>query len=154
MPGEWLNDEIINFYGAMILARSEDCQGNTLQVNCKGNTKKSLNVHYFSTFFWSKLSKEGYEQGRLAKWTKKVCIFIRVFVDLTEVFLSARHFLKRYHSHPSKPQQCPLDCRSNQLPTEAHRVVWQYGNGQGSYFQSSSSVNCDRFLGLHFLCSG
>lgn len=72
MPGEWLNDELINFYGAMILARSEACRGDSVQVNCKGITTGLLNVYYFSTFFWTKLSKEGYEQGRLAKWTKKV----------------------------------------------------------------------------------
>jgi sentrin-specific protease 1 len=36
---------------------------------------KPLNVHYFSTFFWSKLKGEGYEKGRLAKWTKKFDLF-------------------------------------------------------------------------------
>jgi len=43
-----------------------------------GKTKKKatfLDVHYFSSFFWSKLTKEGYEKGRLAKWTKKIDIF-------------------------------------------------------------------------------
>ncbi len=74
MPGEWLNDELINFYGAMILARSEACQGNSVQVNCKGTTTGLLSVHYFSTFFWAKLCSEGYEQGRLAKWTKRVSL--------------------------------------------------------------------------------
>ncbi|KAF8649728.1 hypothetical protein AX16_005500 [Volvariella volvacea WC 439] len=67
LPGHWLNDEIINFYGAMIMARSEDAKENK-----KG---RWLNVYYFSTFFWAKLSKEGYEKGRLAKWTKKIDIF-------------------------------------------------------------------------------
>ncbi|KAF9452514.1 cysteine proteinase [Macrolepiota fuliginosa MF-IS2] len=77
-PGQWLNDEIINFYGAMILGRSEGCKENmpngTGVVGAKGRGK-SLNVHYFSTFFWSKLTSEGYDKGRLAKWTKKVDIF-------------------------------------------------------------------------------
>jgi Ulp1 family protease len=31
-----------------------------------------LNVHYFNSFFFEKLSQEGYEKARLAKWTKKV----------------------------------------------------------------------------------
>jgi sentrin-specific protease 1 len=66
---QWLNDEIINFYGAMILGRSEGCKENPGKGDAKG--KKLLNVHYFSTFFWSKL-KEGYDRSRLAKWTKKV----------------------------------------------------------------------------------
>jgi sentrin-specific protease 1 len=72
-PSQWLNDEIINFYGAMILARSDDCKENAAQGVIG---KKLLNVHYFSTFFWTKL-KEGYDKSRLAKWTKKVgwCLY-------------------------------------------------------------------------------
>ena len=69
-PGIWLNDEIINFYGALILARSEASKENLSQG--QGAVTGLLNVHYFSSFFWSKLTKEGYQQGRLAKWTKKV----------------------------------------------------------------------------------
>lgn len=72
-PGEWLNDEIINFYGAMILARSEQ-RASVLNGVKKATGKGQLmpNVHYFSTFFWPKLTGEGYEQTRLSKWTKKV----------------------------------------------------------------------------------
>lgn len=66
-PCQWLNDEIINFYGAMLLQRSEDCKENPP----KGKNT-FLKVHYFSTFFWPKLKDEGYDKGRLAKWTKKV----------------------------------------------------------------------------------
>ncbi|TFK41363.1 cysteine proteinase [Crucibulum laeve] len=72
-PGQWLNDELINFYGAMILARSEESKENSVKWN-KGN-KKPLDVHYFSSFFWAKLTGDGYEKGRLAKWTKKIDIF-------------------------------------------------------------------------------
>lgn len=76
-PAQWLNDEIINFYGSMILARSDACKENP-GVNGVGTKKnKPLNVHYFSTFFWSKL-KEGYDKARLAKWTKKVSLMIIV----------------------------------------------------------------------------
>lgn len=70
-PGQWLNDELINFYGAMILARSDGCKENS-PTNGQGTP---LNVHFFSTFFWTKLTKEGYEKARLAKWTKKIDIF-------------------------------------------------------------------------------
>ncbi|KAG2120586.1 cysteine proteinase [Suillus discolor] len=68
LPSQWLNDEIMNFYGAMILMRSESNRDPTAK-------RKMLDVHYFSTFFWPKLKNEGYEQGRLAKWTKKIDIF-------------------------------------------------------------------------------
>ncbi|KAF8168307.1 hypothetical protein B0H34DRAFT_816038 [Crassisporium funariophilum] len=75
-PGQWLNDEIINFYGAMILSRSEGNKENPgPQVNKKKGKQKLLDVHYFSSFFWAKLTKEGYEKGRLSKWTKKLDIF-------------------------------------------------------------------------------
>jgi sentrin-specific protease 1 len=77
-PGQWLNDEIINFYGAMILGRSEGSKENPApQANGKKLPKKILlNVYYLSSFFWSKLSTDGYEKGRLAKWTKKVSFSI------------------------------------------------------------------------------
>lgn len=68
LPSQWLNDEIMNFYGAMILTRSESNRDPIAK-------RKILDVHYFSTFFWPKLKNEGYEQGRLAKWTKKIDIF-------------------------------------------------------------------------------
>ena len=73
-PGQWLNDEIINFYGQMLLLRSEEATSKANKENSNG--KKVLNAHYFSTFFWSKLTGEGYEKARLAKWTKKVCTFL------------------------------------------------------------------------------
>lgn len=68
-PHQWLNDEIINFYGSMLLARSEESKENSV---ANGDAPgQPLNAHYFNTFFWSKLKGEGYDKGRLAKWTKK-----------------------------------------------------------------------------------
>lgn len=32
-------------------------------------------MHYFNSFFFEKLSQEGYERARLAKWTKKFDLF-------------------------------------------------------------------------------
>ncbi|EAU93455.2 sentrin-specific protease [Coprinopsis cinerea okayama7 len=100
-PGQWLNDEVINFYGAMINQRAE---------NGKAKVKrgKVLNAYYFSTFFWTKLTKEGYEKGRLAKWTKKVDIFSKDIV-LIPVNHSNSHWtaaainfkLKRFESYDS-----------------------------------------------------
>lgn len=95
LPSQWLNDEIINFYGQMILSRSNTAQKkkglsmgangvngvngvNGFSKGCATRGKLGsmiLDVHYFSTFFWSKLKGDGYEKGRLAKWTKKFDIF-------------------------------------------------------------------------------
>lgn len=65
LPAQWLNDEVINFYGAMLNERAE---------NPKAKVKRGqvMKAYYFSSFFWAKLTKDGYEKGRLAKWTKKV----------------------------------------------------------------------------------
>ena len=89
-PHQWLNDEIINFYGQLMLSRSESQKESSLPIPAGGRInglvngingkakakavekKPLLNVHYFNTFFWPKLTKEGYDKGRLAKWTKKV----------------------------------------------------------------------------------
>ncbi|KAF4572677.1 Smt3-specific protease [Pleurotus pulmonarius] len=79
-PCQWLNDEIINFYGSMILARSESSKENP-----GGKASKPLKVHYFSTFFWPKVL-DGYDKSRLAKWTKKFDIF-----DKDVVLLAVNH---------------------------------------------------------------
>ncbi|KAI0271549.1 hypothetical protein BC834DRAFT_449038 [Gloeopeniophorella convolvens] len=75
-PGTWLNDEIINFYGQLILDRSEARpKGNALKNGARRDKSPILDVHYFNSFFFEKLSREGYEKARLAKWTKKFDIF-------------------------------------------------------------------------------
>lgn len=56
--GKWLNDEIINFYGQMIMNRSKT---------------KFCNVHVYNTFFYSTLCQGGYSKVR--KWSKKVFYF-------------------------------------------------------------------------------
>lgn len=73
-PHQWLNDEIINFYGQLILSRSEAEKENPAVNGVVNGRRAPLNVHYFNTFFWSKLKGDGYEKARLAKWTKKVCV--------------------------------------------------------------------------------
>jgi sentrin-specific protease 1 len=75
-PGTWLNDEIVNFYGQLILERSEANPRNKARKNGARYGKNTiLNVHYFNSFFFEKLSQEGYEKARLAKWTKKFDLF-------------------------------------------------------------------------------
>lgn len=64
-PGQWLNDEIINFYGALINARADAQKGDVARG-------KILKAFYLSTFFWTKLTNDGYEKGKLDRWTKKV----------------------------------------------------------------------------------
>jgi sentrin-specific protease 1 len=57
-PGNWLNDELINFYGSLVQSRA-DREG-------------ALKIHYFNSYFWDNLNKKGYEGANLANWTKKV----------------------------------------------------------------------------------
>ncbi|KAI9349582.1 hypothetical protein BDR26DRAFT_852393 [Obelidium mucronatum] len=62
LPGTWLNDEIINFYGQMLMERS--------QRNPRGEYPK---IHFFNTFFYSTLQKSGYNS--IKRWSKKFDIF-------------------------------------------------------------------------------
>ncbi|KAG0206294.1 SUMO1 sentrin specific peptidase 1 [Mortierella sp. GBA30] len=75
-PGEWLNDEVINFYGNLILARSKE--SNTLPK-----------IHVFSTFFYKTLSEQGYDKVR--RWTKKIKIFELDYV-LIPIHCSGNHW--------------------------------------------------------------
>ncbi|KAG9039947.1 Smt3-specific protease [Tulasnella sp. JGI-2019a] len=92
-PAQWLNDEIINFWGAMLMERAEQCKveaANSATTGGKGKGKAVdteeepgrfgfpeplHNIHYFNTYFYAKLEQQGYEKARLGKWTKKVDIF-------------------------------------------------------------------------------
>ena len=62
--GQWLNDDVINFYGTMIQQRSE--------AGIAEATKGTWNVHFMNSFFYTKLSTQGYVKGSLRRWTKKV----------------------------------------------------------------------------------
>lgn len=55
----WLNDEVINFYMNLIIDRAKD--------------SKWPKTHAMNTFFFPKISKDGYSSVR--RWTKKVDIF-------------------------------------------------------------------------------
>lgn len=54
----WLNDEIINFYMSLIAERSKQAE---------------IKIHTFTTFFYPKLLKDGYQS--LKRWTRKTDIF-------------------------------------------------------------------------------
>jgi sentrin-specific protease 1 len=97
-PNKWLNDEVINFYGALILGRSDACKENPVTNGKSGKQKKPLDVHYFSTFFWTKLEKEGYDKGRLAKWTKKVSIRFQTSSFVTILFFRSTYSARTRYS--------------------------------------------------------
>lgn len=66
-PRSWLNDEIINFYMAMLQEREDMLCGNDSQ------RKKS---HYFNSLFMGKLLEgQQYQYSRVKRWSKKVDVF-------------------------------------------------------------------------------
>jgi sentrin-specific protease 1 len=62
LPETWLNDEIINFYMALLMDRAATSTSDTLP-----------SIHCFNTFFCSTLRDQGYD--KVKRWTKKVDIF-------------------------------------------------------------------------------
>ena len=62
---QWLNDEIINFYGAMVMERAIK------------NQELYPKIHVFTTYFYEKL-KGGYAGVR--RWTKNFDIFEKDFI--------------------------------------------------------------------------
>lgn len=58
--GQWLNDELINFYGFMIDARSK-------------HSPDLPKIHFFNSFFYQSLKTNGYAKVR--RWTKKFDLF-------------------------------------------------------------------------------
>ena len=72
---QWLNDEIINFYGAMIMERAAE------------NQDLYPKIYVFNTFFYEKL-KGGYAGVR--RWSKKFDIFENdlIIIPIHMVFLN------------------------------------------------------------------
>ncbi|KAJ3911980.1 hypothetical protein F5877DRAFT_93682 [Lentinula edodes] len=92
--GGWLNDEIINFYRALIMGCMEKGLLSEQSVNPTSVSKayvgftdfsngsppgkakmKSTGRPLFYYVFWRKLSQCSYKKGHLATWTKKVDLF-------------------------------------------------------------------------------
>jgi len=127
-PRQWLNDELINFYGAMIMARAEE-QKENMAVQ-RGQVLNSL---YLSTFFWAKLVRDGYEKGRLAKWTKKVDIFSKDVVlipvnhDNTHWTAAAINFRKkRFESFDSMGMAKETVWKVRVWCVNIRRVAWTH----------------------------
>lgn len=74
-PGQWLNDEVINFYMVLINRRSNELEkareAGQVQTFKKG--QEPLNVFAFTSFFYSKFKREGYKS--VTRWTKKTDVF-------------------------------------------------------------------------------
>ena len=71
-PGEWLSDEIIHFFLAMLAKRDEEL--------CNEDATR-LRTHFFKSFFMTKITNEGhqnpaiegtYEYRNVKRWSKKV----------------------------------------------------------------------------------
>jgi len=72
----WLNDEVINFYIELLKKRSVE------EADERGYPK----CHFFNTFFYSLLTKTGYDYSRVRKWTNKFNLFEfdKVFVPINQ----------------------------------------------------------------------
>jgi len=65
--GQWLNDEVINFYMALLQERADQ---DLIVVD--GQKKKRRDIHCFNSFFYAKLADD-YAKSKVGRWTKKVC---------------------------------------------------------------------------------
>ncbi|ORX99114.1 cysteine proteinase [Basidiobolus meristosporus CBS 931.73] len=66
----WLNDELVNFYGALIMERANN------------QPEKYPAIHFFNTFFYPLLAEYGYT--KVERWTRKIDLFAKelVFVPI------------------------------------------------------------------------
>jgi len=68
-PVQWLNDEVINVYLKLVLARAgRDGAGS-------GVAGAPLRAHVFQSFFYTKLADRGYDYKGIRRWTKNIDIF-------------------------------------------------------------------------------
>ncbi|CAI5747101.1 unnamed protein product [Peronospora destructor] len=75
LPLVWLNDEVINFYFQMMSDRDEALvKAGILQ-------KRS---HFFNSFFYTKVSENGYNFTNVRRWTRKIDLFAmdKIFVPV------------------------------------------------------------------------
>lgn len=79
LPGRWLNDEIINFYMALLQKRSEN----------RFEKSKGKMDYFFNSFFFASLtsgSSDQYDYNKVRRWTKrkKIDIFSasKIFVPI------------------------------------------------------------------------
>ena len=86
-PGQWLNDEVINFYGTLVMQRARDAEAK----RAKGAPADAFwRVHFFSSFFWHNLTTRGYAGVR--RWSRRVDIFAQDLV-LLPINLGQTHWV-------------------------------------------------------------
>ncbi|KAG1697116.1 hypothetical protein DVH05_017500 [Phytophthora capsici] len=66
LPATWLNDEVINFYFQMMSDRD------AALVEAGVLSKRS---HFFNSFFYTKVSENGYNFVNVRRWTRKIDLF-------------------------------------------------------------------------------
>lgn len=118
--GKWLNDEIINMYGSMIMDRNNK------------QPDKYPRVHMFNTFFYSHLRDNGAKgYDKVKRWTKKVGISLLGFAILPLLIfsfsfllfiLSVRPLCLQVRADSSSPGNA-LVLRGDQFCQEADRVL-------------------------------
>lgn len=87
-PGQWLNDEVINFYGVLILHRAREAEK---ERERGGVARRAFwNIHVFNSFFWQNLTSRGYAGVR--RWTRNVDLFTKDLV-LFPINLGQAHWV-------------------------------------------------------------
>eukprot|EP01084_Bolivina_argentea_P257973 434732_1 len=59
--GQWLNDEIINFYLALLIDKN---------LNQLSISHRTLRVLFMNSFFYTKLTQNGYNYKNVKRWTR------------------------------------------------------------------------------------
>jgi sentrin-specific protease 1 len=80
-PRTWLNDEVMNFYMAMLLDRDQKLveQSKSQKVESSSSGQPAVvprrPSYFFNSFFVSKLMENGYDYAKVKRWTKKFDVF-------------------------------------------------------------------------------
>ena len=88
-PGQWLNDEVINFYGVLILHRAREAEKEREKGGVAG--RAFWNIHVFNSFFWQNLTNRGGYAG-VRRWTRNVDLFTKDLV-LFPINLGQAHWV-------------------------------------------------------------
>ncbi len=75
--GQWLNDEIINIYMSLLQDRN---------LKKRQTSNKYFHVLFMNSFFFTKLSSNGYNYKLVKRWTKKIKFIKKGFNNLNNIF--------------------------------------------------------------------
>eukprot|EP01084_Bolivina_argentea_P301643 520444_1 len=76
-PGQWLNDEVMNFYMSLLQDRN---------LKRRQNNKKYVRALFMNTFFFTKLSSNSYNYKSVKRWTKKAKLVKKGCLNLNNIF--------------------------------------------------------------------